>query len=380
MDGVRILKGPSTETGVFVEGKWTWAEDCCIFAVQKKKTMWLILAFVSATFLGLYDTAKKASLKENAVLPVLWLNTVFSTLIFSPFLIDYLTGGGWFEGTALDTAPFAMDRSCGISPSQSAACTSCDSFAEGDLLTGLTMIIRLLCNNRTLHAHLLVILKAFIVLSSWIMGYFGLKHLPLTLVGPINATRPVLVLVGATLIFGERLNGWQWTGVLLTIFSIYIMSRAGKKEDIDFKSNRWIWCVAGATIMGAISGLYDKYIMKSLSPMFVQSWFNFYQMVIMTFICGLIRHPKHHLNTPLRWTWAIPLISVFICIADFAYFTSLHEADSMISVVSLVRRSSVIVSFTCAALIFKERNLRAKAFDLALILLGMAFIWIGTAK
>ena len=156
------------------------------------------------------------------------------------------------------------------------------------------------------------------------------------------------------------------------------MSRAGKKEDIDFKSNRWIWCVAGATIMGAVSGLYDKHIMKSLSPMFVQSWFNFYQMVTMTIICSLLWFPKRHQGTAFRWSWAIPLISIFICIADFAYFTSLHEADSMISVVSLVRRSSVIVSFTCAALIFKERNLKAKALDLALILLGMAFIWIGT--
>lgn len=295
--------------------------------------MWLILAFVSATFLGFYDTSKKAALKDNAVLPVLWLNTVFSTLIFSPFLIDYLAGGSWFAGTGMP-----------------------------------------------LHAHLLVILKSIIVLSSWILGYFGLKHLPLTLVGPINATRPVLTLVGAMLIFGERLNIYQWTGVLLTILSIYIMSRAGKKENIDFRNNRWIWCVAGATIMGAVSGLYDKHIMKSLSPMFVQSWFNLYQMVIMTVICMTIWYPKRRQTTPFRWNWAIPLISIFICIGDFAYFTSLHDPGSMISVVSLVRRSSVIISFACAALIFKERNLRAKAIDLALILLGMAFIWMGTVK
>ena len=224
------------------------------------------------------------------------------------------------------------------------------------------------------------LLKAFIVLSSWIFGYFGLKHLPLTLVGPINATRPVLVLVGAMLIFGERLNLYQWTGVLLTIVSIYIMSRAGKKENIDFKRNKWVWCVAGATIMGAVSGLYDKFIMKSMSPMFVQSWFNLYQMIIMTVICMLLWYPKRSQTTPFVWRWAIPLISIFICIADFAYFSSLNESDSMISVVSLVRRSSVIISFLCAAIIFKERNLRAKALDLLLILIGMAFIWMGSMK
>ena len=304
--------------------------------------MWLILAFVSATMLGFYDTSKKASLKDNAVLPVLLLNTIFSTIIFSPFLVDYIGGFGWFNGTFLDTAPFS-----------------------GDL-------------SSTRKAHLLVILKAFIVLSSWICGYFGLKHLPLTIVGPINATRPVLVLVGAMLIFGERLNTYQWIGVLLAIASIFMMSRAGKKENIDFKSNKWIWCVGLATLMGVISGLYDKFIMKSLNPMFVQSWFNFYQMIIMTAICGLLWYPKRHQTTPFQWRWTIPLISIFICIGDFAYFTSLNDPDSLISVVSLVRRSSVIISFACAVIFFKERNLKAKLLDLALLLAGMAFIWIGT--
>ena len=304
--------------------------------------MWLILAFVSATMLGFYDTSKKASLKENAVLPVLLLNTIFSTIIFSPFLVDYIGGFGWFNDTFLDTAPFS-----------------------GDL-------------SSTTKAHLLVILKAFIVLSSWICGYFGLKHLPLTIVGPINATRPVLVLVGAMLIFGERLNTYQWIGVLLAIASIFLMSRAGKKENIDFKSNKWIWCVGLATLMGVISGLYDKFIMKSLNPMFVQSWFNFYQMIIMTAICGLLWYPKRHQTTPFQWRWTIPLISIFICIGDFAYFTSLNDPDSLISVVSLVRRSSVIISFACAVIFFKERNLKAKLLDLALLLAGMAFIWIGT--
>ena len=307
--------------------------------------MWLILAFVSATFLGFYDTSKKASLKNNAVLPVLLLNTIFSTIIFSPFLLDYSLGTAWFSGTVFDTAH----------------CVA----------TGEVSVLR---------AHSLVILKAFIVLSSWIFGYFGLKHLPLTLVGPINATRPVLVLVGATLIFGERLNIYQWAGVLTTILSIYMMSRAGKKEDIDFKSNKWIWCVAAATIMGAVSGLYDKFVMRELGPMFVQSWFNFYQMLIMIVVCAVLWYPKRHDTTPFKWRWAIPLISVFICIADFAYFSSLSDPDSMISVVSLVRRSSVIISFLCAAILFKERNLRAKAFDLVLILIGMALIWIGTAR
>ncbi len=339
--------------------------------------MWLILAFVSATFLGFYDASKKASLKNNAVLPVLLLNTIFSTIIFSPFLIDYLGDFGWFSGSFLDTAPFlTKTQSTDLQHLNNIACNPGTSGLSVNQLSAK----ELLFGHPEVMAHLMVVLKAFIVLSSWICGYFGLKHLPLTIVGPINATRPVMVLVGALLFFGEKLNTYQWIGVLLALASIFLMSRAGKKEDIDFKSNKWIWCLALATIMGAVSGLYDKFIMKSLGPMFVQSWFNFYQMIIMTIICGLIWYPTHHRTTPFHWSWAIPLISIFICLGDFAYFTSLSDPDSMISVVSLVRRSSVIISFICGVVIFKERNIRAKVLDLALILLGMAFIWIGTQQ
>ena len=305
--------------------------------------MWLSLAFLSAALLGFYDVSKKAALKDNAVLPVLLLNTLFSTLIFLPFILDNLCGATWFRGTIFNSS----------------------TYAEG---TGGTV----------LKAHLMVIAKAFIVLSSWISGYFGLKHLPITIVGPINATRPVLVLVGAMLIFGERLNLYQWTGVLLAALSIFLMSISSKKEQIDFKKNKWIFCVAFATVMGAVSGLYDKFIIKQLSPMFVQSWFNLYQLIIMSAVCLILWYPSRRQTTPFHWSWAIPLISIFIAGADFAYFNALGCSDSMISVVSLVRRGSVIISFICGALIFKEKNLKAKTLDLALVLLGMLFIWLGS--
>lgn len=294
--------------------------------------MWLALAFLSAALLGLYDTAKKAALKDNAVIPVLFLNTVFSTLIFSPFIISSLRNG----------VPLPSE---GITP---------------------------------LKAHLMTIAKSCIVLTSWLFGYFGLKHLPITIVGPINATRPILVLLGAMILFGERLNLWQWGGVILAMFSLLLLSRSSKKENVDFIHNKWIWFIAISAITGACSGLYDKYIMRFLDATFVQGWYNFYQMVLMGAMMLILWLPNRSKTTPFHWSWAILMISIFISAADFAYLTALRQSDSMISVVSLVRRSSVIVSFLCGAIIFKERNLKAKALDLAFILVGMILIWIGS--
>ncbi len=300
--------------------------------------MWLLLAFLSAVLLGFYDASKKAALKDNAVLPVLLLNTLFSTLIFSPVLIDGLVGKGWFSGTMFDTTEVVGD----------------------------------------LKAHLLVLIKSVIVLTSWIAGYFGIKHIPITIVGPINATRPVLVLVGAMLFFGERLNWCQWVGVVLSILSIYMMSRSSKKENIDFTRNKWMLFVAIGTIMGAVSGLYDRFIMQELSPVFVQTWFNFYQLLMMAAVCMTAWYPVRKTTTPFHWSWAIPLIAIFVAAADFAYFNALSRPEAMISVVSLIRRGSVLISFACGVIIFRERNLKAKIFDLLLILIGMVFVYFGS--
>ena len=319
--------------------------------------MWLLLAFVSATLLGFYDASKKAALKDNAVLPVLLLNTLFSTIIFSPFLLDTLAGKDWFSGTIVDTSPFVGNLDLPEDP----------SWADG-----------IFAGHPMLKAHLLVVLKSVIVLTSWIAGYFGIKHIPITIVGPINATRPILVLIGALVFFGERLNWCQWVGVVLSMLSIYMMSRSSKKENIDFTKNKWMLFVAIGTIMGAVSALYDRFIMQELSPIFVQSWFNFYQLIMMGIVCMAAWYPTRKKTTPFHWSWAIPLIAIFVGAADFAYFNALSRPEAMISVVSLIRRGSVLISFACGVIIFKERNLKAKILDLLLILIGMVFVYFGS--
>lgn len=204
-----------------------------------------------------------------------------------------------------------------------------------------------------------------------------MKHLPLTIVGPINATRPVMTLVGALLIFGERLNVYQWIGVILAIISFFLLSRSGKKEGIDFSHNKWVWFIVFAAVLGAISGLYDKFLMKRFDNMTVQAWYNVYQLFLMGGLIMFLWWPRRKTGTPFRWSWCIIFISIFLSAADFVYFYALSMEDSMISIVSMVRRSSVIVSFIFGAMMFGEKNLKSKAIDLILVLIGMIFLYLG---
>ena len=313
--------------------------------------MWVVYALVSASLLGLYDVFKKKSLQGNAVIPVLLINTVICTLFFLPSIVGSLTGM--------------------ISPDSS-----------------------LYIPDGGWREHKLVVIKAFIVLSSWICGYFAIKKLPLTIVGPVNATRPVMTLVGAMLIFGERLNLLQWAGVCMAIFSFWMLSRSGKKEGIDFKSNVWVLLLVAAAVLGACSGLYDKYLMASsgagLDRLFVQGWYNLYQAVIMGIIMLLVWLPERKRAlaqavpgtgpdyVPFVWKWTIPFISLALTAADLAYLYALTMPGAMISVVSMIRRSSVLVSFVFGAVVFHEKNLRSKALDLVFVLLSLILLLLGT--
>lgn len=298
--------------------------------------MWIGLAFLSAFFIGCYDIAKKKSVNNNAVIPVLFLNTLFCSMFLLPIALI-----SRFSPDCLASTLFYL-------PSIS------------------------------WHAHGLIFIKAVIVLVAWIFGYYAVKHLPLTITGPINSTRPVIALVGAILIFGERLNLYQWIGVLLTIISFYLLSRSGKNEGINFKSNRWILFMIISTVAGAISGLYDKYLMQIIAPSSVQFWFNTYQWFMMLLVLLLIWYPRRDKTTKFEWRWSILIFSLLLTAADFVYFYALTLPGAMISIISMVRRSSVLVSFLGGVVLFKEKNLKGKAIDLVLILIAMFFLYLGS--
>lgn len=291
--------------------------------------MWIILAIASALGLGFYDISKKLSLKANNVPAVLLLNTLFCALLMLPVVAVKAAGGNW----------------------------------------GM---------NNSLAGHGLILIKSMIVLSSWLMGYFSIKHLPLTIAGPVNASRPVMVLVGALLIFGERLNLLQWGGVALGFFSLFFISRLGAREGFSFKHSKWLWMSIGAAVMGAVSALYDKYLHQRFEPLEVQGWYTIYQLIIMGVTMAVIMKAWHQ-PTVFIWKWSILFISIFLTGADLCYFYALSQPDAMIAVVSMIRRGSVIVSFFYGVIFLHEKDVKAKTIDLCVLLIALGLLVAGSA-
>ncbi|GAT63087.1 DMT family transporter [Paludibacter jiangxiensis] len=297
--------------------------------------MWLLLGALSALLLGIYDVAKKVSLQKNAVIPVLFSSIVISCLILSPLpvLSHYLPDT--MKGTLLYVPP--MDG----------------------------------------RAHFYILLKSLLVLSSWLFGYFAMKHLPITIVTPIEATRPLWTLLGALVIFSERLSPYQWIGVSVTLISFYLFSMVGKKEGVVFHNNKWVFFIILAALTGAASGLYDKFLMREFNRVGVQVYYLFYQAIIMGIITLFLWYPKRKTSTPFQWRYSIIGISVFLTLADFVYFFALSDPDAMISLLSTVRRAGVVVSFSIGAFVFREKNIKVKFICLAGVITGTLILLLG---
>lgn len=298
--------------------------------------MWLILAFISAILLGSYEVFKKVSLNNNAVIPVIFVSILFSCLTLTPFLF------------ISDFFPNILKGSIFFVP------------------------------HVDFHAHMLFVLKAVIVLTSWLFAYFALKHLPLSLASPIKATQPMWTVLGAMLIFGEKLNSYQAAGIGITLVSFFMFSVVGKKEGISLKTNKWFWFIVMATLTGALSGLFDKYLMNRYDVMSVQVYYTFYQAIIMGLITVFLWAPTRKNTTPFKFKWAIFWISSFLVTADFVYFYALTLPDSMISIVSTIRRSGVIVPFFYAAFVLHDKNIKLKIIDLIGVLIGMFLLYLGS--
>lgn len=298
---------------------------------------WIALSILSALLLGFYDLAKKHALKENAVLPVLFFGIVTSACIWLPFVI--------WSHLAPETFP----------------------------------VERFLVVPITPHAHLLLFLKSTLVGASWTFGYFALKNLPLSIAGPIRATSPLWTILLAVLIMGEQPNTWQWVGIAVVLGAFYAFSFVGKLENIHFHRNRWVGYMLIATVVGACSAIYDKYLMQSaaLEPATVQAWFSIYLVVVMLpfYVLWLKgRWPR----APFLWRWSIPLIGICLLIADFLYFTALTQEGALIAVISPIRRCAVVVTFLGGIYLHKEQNFRPKALCIGFLLVGIILIKLKT--
>jgi uncharacterized membrane protein len=296
---------------------------------------WIVASLVSALFLGVYELCTKHAVQNNAVVPVLFFSTLSGALVWLVLMVGQAVHPG-------------------------------------------TLPTSLVVDPLTLVQHLQLVLKSAIVAASWVFTYFAIKHLPLSLGSPIRATSPLWTLFGALLILGERPTWLETVGVLTTLVSFVGLSFAGRLEGVHFHRNKWIWFLIAGTLLGAVSSLYDKYLLGRLhfSVPTVQAWFSVYLAVFfLPFVVGWKR--RWWSRNEFHWRWSIPFIALSLLVADYIYFSALRDPASLVAVVMSLRRGSTLVGFAGGLLLFGEKNGLQKLPAVIGILVGIVLTVMG---
>ena len=301
--------------------------------------MWVILSLISAFLLGFYDIFKKQTVVNNAIIPVLFYSTMISGALFLPFVLLSQFQPTLFEGGFLS---------------------------------------KLYIEPLTTRQHLLILGKTAIILCSWMFSYSAMKHLPITVVGPVNQLRPAISVVLLFLIFQEQLTVLQWIGLVLALVSFYLMNRSGKLEGIHFKSNKWVYMLLASAILVALSGVYDKFLLSKecISPSTIQAWYTVYDFLMMAGLFFLIWHPKRK-EQPFEWRWGIAAMAVFVTVADVIYLTGLKQEAAVVVLIPLILYGvRLLVSFVYGVLGFREKNIRSKLVPLLMVLAALVCLCV----
>jgi len=285
--------------------------------------LWVTLALGSALFLGFYDISKKKALTGNAVLPVLFFVSITCTAVLLPV--------------------FFLGKIPALSISE----------------------------------HLMLLVKAAIVTSSWIFTFNAVSRLPLSLSAPIRASAPVFTIAMAVALMGERPSKTEWIGITFALASYLVIGFASRKETGHFFTNIWILSMFFGTFLGSCSGVYDKFLLQRahMDPLAIQFYFNIYMACLQGSGILILRFLQR--NNPNRkrfeFRWIILAVGILLVIADRFYFLAVHEPDALISVVTVIRRSNVLISFAGGLIFFKERRSKLKFLAMAGILTGLFF-------
>ncbi|HTY89256.1 MAG TPA: DMT family transporter, partial [Candidatus Acidoferrum sp.] len=296
---------------------------------------WIAASLLSALFLGVYELCTKHAVRDNAVVPVLFFSTLSGAAVWIILLL------------AQAIHPGALPASLVTDP--------------------LTSV-----------QHFQIVLKSAIVAASWIFTYFAIKHLPLSLGSPIRATSPLFTLFGALLVLGERPTWLETVGVLTTLVSFVGLSVVGSREGVHFHRDKWVWYLIAGTLLGAVSTLYDKYLLgrAHFSVPTVQAWFSVYLLVL--FVPFAIGWKKRWWErNEFHWRWSIPVIAFSLLVADYIYFSALRDPASLVSIVMSLRRGSTLVGFAGGLLLFGEKHGWQKLPAVIGILVGIVLTVMG---
>lgn len=276
--------------------------------------MWVILTAFYGLAKGARDGLKKKALEKGGVMEVLFLYTALAFLL---------------------TIPFSRD------------------------IFGIPPIY-----------YLWIFIKSFVIFLAWILAFTSIKKMPVSLYGVMDTARMLFSTVIALIFLGETMTLSKGIGLALVLCGLVIVNLGHGKadENVEFK---YIIFSLLTCLFNAISGVMDKALMSTgdINASQLQFWYMFYMTVLYGIYILAARVPLR-LST-LKTDYWIVILSVLFVVSDRALFMANAYPESEVTVMTLVKQLSVVVTVLTGKLVFHEKNILQRAICACVVIAGV---------
>ena len=220
-----------------------------------------------------------------------------------------------------------------------------------------------------------VAVKAFVIFVAWIAGFKAIKQLPVSLVGVLDLSRVLFASLLGVLVLGETITlnkgiGLCFVSAGLLFLKFNPFKKQTEKTGVLSVQNTSIYIFLAflSCILNAVSGLLDKILMKEMNSSQLQFWYTLF-LVSYYAIYALVTKAKI-----TRSVWKNPwiyLLAAGLIAMDKVLFIANGIPESQLTVMTLIKQSSVIVAIFAGKYVFKEKNILHKVICAAIIITGI---------
>lgn len=230
--------------------------------------------------------------------------------------------------------------------------------------------------NIDLYMFLMIILKSAVIFVAWIMSFVAIKKVPVSVYGVCDMSRVIFSTLLGVLVIGETLTLTTIFGLILVIAGLYIANKKTNTLNEEYKL-RYVWVIFISCFLNAISGTLDKIIMSThkISSSSLQFWF---MLILSVFylLYMIIKREKIEIKKSFTNPY-IYILSISLILGDRLLFMANADPCSKVTIMTLVKQSSAIVTILLGYLLYKEKNILKKLICALIILLGIMMAIFG---
>lgn len=215
----------------------------------------------------------------------------------------------------------------------------------------------------------LIFLKSFIIFLAWIFSFVAIEKMPLSYCGVMDLSRVVFSTVIGMVILGEPMHTNNLIGLILVLGGLFLVNLR-RNETSGQGDTKYVFLMLAACFLNAVSAMMDKLYTVWVTPGQLQFWYMFY-MTALYVVYTLATRTKIRLSqlktNPYLW-----ILSILFVLADRALFIANKDPASQMTVMTLIKQSSVLVTVLFGKMIFHEKKIGFKLVCSLVILIGIA--------